>query len=501
MALTREIFRPYTDAETFDRIVEYRTVPEMWAKCLTEFADRPAIEDDGKSYTFAQLEKDAAAVRAALKGLGLQKGDRVGLYAPNSYDFVKSYLGIVTGGFVCVALPPHLDEMTVFGCTMKYALKAVLVHPALQEKTEFAKTHGSRAAFLSTVLPEAEAPMAEDLTENDPCVMLFTGGTTGKSKGALLSHGNVLQGTVNGCYGYKEVFSQRYMLVLPLTHVFGLVRNLMTALYTGSDLFIVRNNKDMFRDAAMFRPTIMVMVPALAEMCLQLGKKFGRNMLGESMKTIIAGAAVVPPYLVNEYDKLGVLLLPGYGLPESANLVSGNPESLKKPESVGLPFPNQELKVVNGELLLRGKNMMIGYVGEDEASYDEEGWFHTGDLVRFDEEGFLYITGRTKEIIVLPTGENISPAEMETRFNELTSVQDTQVFEDLNERGEHILALEAVPRMTELQGVEDVKAFVTAELQKVNETFPLFMRVSRIEIRDQDFERTPSMKIKRYHKV
>ena len=501
MAVTREVFRPYTDAETFEKIVEYGTVTEMWQACMNAFADRPAVEDGGVSHSFAELDKDASAVRAALYGLGLQKGDRVGLYAPNSYDFVKSYLGIVTGGFVCVALPPHLDEMTVFGCTMKYALKAVLVHPALEAKTEFAKTHGSRAAFLSTALPEAEAPMAEDLTENDPCVMLFTGGTTGRSKGALLSHGAILQGTVNGCYGYKEVFGQRYMLVLPLTHVFGLVRNLMTSLYTGSDIFLVQNNKDMFRDAAMFRPTIMVMVPALAEMCLQLSKKFGRNMLGESMKTIIAGAAVVPPYLVTEYDKLGILLLPGYGLTESANLVSGTPESLKEPESVGLPFPNQELKVVNGELLLKGKNMMLGYVGEDENPYDEDGWFRTGDLVRFDEEGYLYITGRTKEIIVLPTGENISPAEMETRFNELVSVQDTQVFEDLNERGEHILALEALPRMTELQGVEDVKAYVTAELQKVNETFPLFMRVSRIEIRDTDFERTPSMKIKRYHRV
>ncbi|MBP5295444.1 MAG: acyl--CoA ligase, partial [Lachnospiraceae bacterium] len=110
MALTREVFRPYTDPETFDRIREYETVTEMWAKCLADFADRPAIEDDGKSYTFAQLEQDAASVRAALSGLGLQKGDRVGLLSPNSYDFVKSYLGIVTAGYVCVALPPHLDE-------------------------------------------------------------------------------------------------------------------------------------------------------------------------------------------------------------------------------------------------------------------------------------------------------------------------------------------------------------------------------------------------------
>jgi long-chain acyl-CoA synthetase len=333
--------------------------------------------------------------------------------------------------------------------------------------------------------------------------MLFTGGTTGKSKGALLSHGNVLQGTVNGCYGYKEVFAQRYMLVLPLTHVFGLVRNLMTSLYTGSDLFIVRNNKDMFRDAAMFRPTIMVMVPALAEMCLQLGKKFGRNMLGEAMKTIIAGAAVVPPYLVKEYDKLGVLLLPGYGLTESANLVSGNPESIRKPDSVGLPFPNQEIKIVDGELWLKGRNMMEGYVGVEEPGAYEDGWFRTGDLVRLDEEGYLYITGRIKEIIVLPNGENVSPAEVETHFNALPFIQDSQVFESRSALGEPILALEVVLRPTELADLDDEarKAYAVSELEKINRTLPGFMQVSKITVRDTDFARSPAMKILRYKYV
>ena len=151
----------------------------------------------------------------------------------------------------------------------------------------------------------------------------------------------------------------------------------MTSLYTGSTLFICKNNKDMFRDTAVFKPTIMVMVPALAEMALTLSKQFGKNMLGDDMKTIIAGAAAVPPYLVQEYDKLGIKLLPGYGLTESANLVSGNPESLKFPDSVGYPFPNQELKIVDGELWLKGKNMMDGYIGEDEADVYEDGWFKT----------------------------------------------------------------------------------------------------------------------------
>lgn len=498
MTGSREAFRKYTDAETFEKIREMDTIAEMWESVTTEYADAPAIQDGEKIYSFRETEEEVALLRGLLTEKGLKKGDIVGVYAVNSFDFVKAYLASVTLGLMAVIMPPHLDEQTVFGITMKFGMKALLYHPSLAEKTAFAKSHGSKAIFIETTEKGAEkAPICASLTKNDPAVVMFTGGTTGKSKGALLSHGAVMQGTVNGCYGVQNVFGQRYLLILPLTHVFGLIRNLMTSLYTGSVLCICRNNKDMFRDIAVFRPTIMVMVPALAEMALTLSKKFGKNMLGADLKTIIAGAAMVPPYLIREYDKLGINLLAGYGLTESANLVSGNPESLKKPDSVGLPYPNQELKVVDGELWLRGANMMIGYVGEEENAY-EDGWFKTGDLVRFDEDGYLYITGRIKEIIVLPTGENISPAEVENYFNALTCVQDSQVFEDVNPAGQHILALEVVPRMTELSGIEDVPAFVTEELRKVNETLPSFMRVSKMTIRTEDFKRTPSMKIERY---
>ena len=254
----------------------------------------------------------------------------------------------------------------------------------------------------------------------------------------------------------------------------------------------------------MFRTTIMVMVPALAEMALNLSKKFGKNMLGDSLKTIICGAAAVPPYLIREYKNVfGIQLFPGYGLTESANLVSGNPEIMDKPESVGMIYPNMEIKVADGELLLKGRNMMSDYVGEEEEGvYDEDGFFHTGDLVRFDDEGFLYITGRIKEIIVLPTGENISPAEVEVCFLALNLIQDAQVYEDVTESGSHILALEVVPRAPEIAKLKDVDPVkvITDELEKINDTLPTEQRVSRIIVRDSDFERTPSMKIKRYKK-
>ena len=146
---------------------------------------------------------------------------------------------------------------------------------------------------------------------------------------------------------------------------------------------------------------------------------------------------------------------------------------------------------------------MLGYIGEEEEGvYDEDGYFRTGDLVRFDEDGFLYITGRIKEIIVLPTGENISPAELEVRFLELDLIQDAQVYEDVTEEGSHFLALEVVPRAPEIAKLGEVNPVqvITDELEKINNTLPTEQRVSRIIVRDSDFERTPSMKIKRYKK-
>ena len=258
---SKEIFKQYTDPEQFARIVDKDSVSEMWRDSVTAYPDVVAIEDDGKRYTYADIEADVSRLRTIIKSDD-DKSLRVGVYCPNSYDFVRAFLAVTTLGYTAVILPAQLDNMTVFGCTMKYALDAIIYHPSLAENTAITASKRPDVALISSDTQGDTATEMVFPSGDTPCVIMFTGGTTGKSKGALLSNAAVMQGTVNGCYGYRDVFNQRYLLILPLSHVFGLIRNLTTSLYTGSTLFICRNNKDMFRDIAMFRPTILVAVPA-----------------------------------------------------------------------------------------------------------------------------------------------------------------------------------------------------------------------------------------------
>ena len=497
----REAFRKYAAAEVFDRIVSDGNLCRMWSRAVAENPDRAAVVFDGRETTYTQLDGEIAALRGALAEAGCRPGDRVALLCQNSTDFVRAFFAVTTAGCTAAVLPPHLPPEAVFGCCMQFGVRGLVCHEPTREKTALLAAKAPAVPVIGASARGAAGAPAAEVKDTDPCAIMFTGGTTGRSKGAVLSHRAVLQGTENGCYGYGQVFNQRYLLALPLSHVFGLIRNMTTSVFTGSTLFITKNSQDMFRDIAAFRPTILVLVPALAEMALALSRKLGRNLLGESLHSIICGAAEVPQYLVEEYGRRGVTLFPGYGLTESANLVSGNPEPLRKPHSVGLPFPNQELKIVDGELWLKGDNMLDEYIGTEEKAWTEDGWFRTGDLARIDDDGFLYITGRIKEIIVLDNAENVSPAELESRFNELPFIQDSQVFEDVGENGKHILALEVVLRAAETGSLgENPKAAAEEKLWEVNRTLPSAQRVSRIVIRDTDFERSPSMKIIRYKK-
>ncbi len=487
MRNSEDFFEKYTTSECFKAIVNYGTVVNLWNHSVSTYGNNIAIVD-GQNYSYNEVESLVASYRTVLLNAGLVKGDRIGICLPNGIDFAKVVLAASTLGICSLLIPPQLPDAALTGCILKYQLKALVTNRELKEGLINCLVISEKTSC------DIKTKADSSVSEKSQCVIMFTGGTTGKSKGSILSHEAVVLGTRNGCYGLRDFLEERYFLMLPMTHVFGFIRNFMTALMTGSSVWICHNNKDMFKEMIIFKPTVLVLVPALVEMALNLSKQFGKNMFGDSVKYIICGAATVSPYLVKECEKIGISLFPGYGLTESANLVSGNPDSKHFPGSVGYVYPDIDYKVVDGELWLKGPSITEGYYSEPEENSIafEDGWFKTGDLVSFDNENHLYITGRKKEIIVLPTGENISPAQLEALFNELDCIQDCLVSEKDGK-----LILEVVPRKTSIPSDKDLVTYVRDNFAKVNDSLPSEQKISELVIRTTDFARSPSMKILR----
>lgn len=495
MQNTNDIFKKYTDEKTFSKIVDYESVSQMWEHSLNEYGNNIAVVD-GESITYIELEQQVAVLRGELVSKGVKQGDCIGLFAPNSLFFIKAYLAITTMGACAVLLPVHLDETALLGCVKKFGVKALMYDVSLKDKVSILSEKANSVLMIDGQ-NENYAPVTYGFVEKEaPCTIIFTGGTTGRSKGALLSQQAIMRGAKNGCYGIKEVFEQKLFLILPLTHVFGLIRTLLTSLYTGSSLYICRNKQNMFKEIAEYKPTMLIFVPALAEMALKLSKKFGRSMLGSNVKTIICGAATVAPYLAKEYAEMGIDLLPGYGLTESANLVSGNPIPLEDATSVGFIYPGMEYKIVDNELWIKGINVFDKYVGDEEetSAAFENGYFKTGDLVRIGENGMLYITGRKKEIIVLESGENIYPADIENKIYEIDTVQDCLVYEY-----EQQLYVEILPRdeVVKSLGILDLQKHYEEKIQAINKILPSYARINKVVIRNEDFIRSAAMKILR----
>lgn len=491
----RKDFEKYTNKETFSKIIEIETISRLLQFVRENYRDLKAFGlRDGSIKTFNELLDDISRVDSKLKEANVERGEYVSVLAGNNYDFVVASLAIMNYGAVAVLLPAQLSKEAVLGCSKNYGANLILFEESLAESAELLNKKISIDECLKMDVEEGFE--IGEIQKNEPACVVLTGGTTGKSKGVLLTHFNVMSGVTNGCYGLSEPFQQVYYSMMPLTHVFGLIRNMLTSIYTGSLMYFNYEKPAMVKDLQEYQPTIMVIVPALAEMFLNLIKQFGDGILGGKLKTIIAGGASVPPYITLEYAQRGINLCPGYGMTEMANMVSGNPEPTKYPDSVGMLFPGIQGKIVDDELWLKGNNLTPGYIREDEenAKSFEDGWFKTGDLAYFDENNFLYITGRIKELIVLPNGENVSPAFIESKFNKFAIIQDSLVFEKDGK-----LVAEVVLRKSEIlkEKIDDVKEAATKVLEKVNDELESFEKVSEISVRENDFERSPSMKILR----
>lgn len=473
------------------------TVPEFVEWIKGKWGDLPAVSDTAVTYSYREFCSRIARRRFLLNGLGLSSGDKVAIWERTSIDAIEMFLAATSAGYVGILLPTQLPQQAVIGCCARFGVSVLAV------RDEFAsQAAGAPCKVISSKdMADDEAPVAK-VDKDSPAAIFFTGGTTGAPKGAILPHRALMRGSFNGIFAPgSQLGWHRQVAFLPLSHVFGLIRGTMSAFYTGSLWFSAEDMKAAIGKLPVIKPTLLVLVPGLCDILYGLTKMYGVQFLGGQLKTIIAGAANVPPRLISEFDKMGINLLAGYGMTEGANLSTGNADVLTHPTSVGKAYPEQELKIVDDEIWMKGDNVFLGYYGQPEetsACLTEDGWLKTGDLGRIDDDGFVYITGRIKNLIILPNGENVSPESIEEPFYKCPALKDCLVKEDVAD-GNPVISIDILPQPGAFEGKDwsEVEAFFKDLVEKVNATLPSTHRVTKMTVRREDFKRTGSLKVAR----
>lgn len=484
--------------EEFERIPYIPTMGEFVEWMEKEFADMPALSDLANTITYKELGERVARRRAFIESLGLPKGAHVAIFDRNSQDAIELFLAVTSAGYVAMNLPAGLPEPALIGSCMKFDIAALFVREEFMPLT--AKIQGVKVLPAASIADEMAPVTIPD--PDSPAAIFFTGGTTGAPKGAVLSHRAFMRGSYNAIFKPGKVIGvHRYIALLPLSHVFGAIAGLMGCFYTGNLMFTCEDMKATIGKFPAIKPTLLVIVPGICDILAGLCKMYGPQFLGGNLRMIISGAANVPPRLVDIFTKLGVEFCFGYGLTETANLTSANADAITHPTSIGKVYPGQQVRIVDGELQVKGDNVFSGYYkdpGTTAEAFTEDGWFRTGDLMRIDEDGFLYITGRIKNLIILSNGENVSPESLEEPFYADPCVRDAMVKEDdLN--GAAVIAVEILPFMPAFEGkpFEEIEAYMKALVDKVNATLPSTHQIRKVTVRTEDFKRTGSMKVAR----
>lgn len=516
---------------------------------------------------YKTFKNDVVALGTALINLGLSNS-RIAVMGKNSYHWAVSYFAaVIVGTVVPIDKELLIDDITNFInvsdskailCDDKfvnliYENKEKLKNKDLlkinldtEEISESYKSYSSLIKLGNELISNGDKSF--DNIEIDPDemrILLFTSGTTGNAKGVCLSHKNICS-CIMSTYGIVKVRrSDQVLSVLPLHHTYECTLGFLLVLYSGACISYCEGLRYINKNIEEFKPSIFLCVPLLLEKMLkkietsisktlpkyvkentnildnipgpmfQIVKRKVKNTLGGRLRAFIVGAAPLNPDIVNHYKKLGMNALQGYGLTECSPLVAGNNDFYVNPNAVGLPIPNVEYKINNpdengdGEILVKGPNVMLGYYNDEEATNKvlKDGWFYTGDLGRIDDEGWLYITGRCKTVIVTKNGKNIYPEELEHYLNDNPLISESlvvglnyenddetyvnaQIFPNIDAIKEYLKV--SVPQKAE------IKAVIGDIVAEINKKLPNYKHIKSFIIKDKEFEKTTTQKIKRY---
>ena len=477
-------------------VVPNKSLPDILHETTIQYPVNNALSFFGRKMTYQELSGTASRFAAGLQSNGARKGDRVAIMLPNCPQYVIAYYGTLVIGGIVTQINPMLVARELEHILSDSGAETIVVLDAFYETVKAVqpstnlkniivvslqpsglKFDGDRTfeQFLSETVTPAE-PVSID-PDHDVAVLQYTGGTTGRSKGAMLTHRNLVANIYQTKEFYKQIVEkgkERYLTVIPLFHVFGMTACMNGCiLMAGENILLPRFDlEEILQTIKQEKPTIFPGVPTMyvAINAHPKAKDYGVD----SIKVCNSGSAPMPMELMKEFEaKTGAKILEGYGLSEASPVTHCNPAfGVRKPGTVGIAFPSTDCKVVDlatgaeevpvgelGELIVKGPQIMKGYwnMPEETAVALRDGWLYTGDIARIDEEGYISIVDRKKDLIIAG-GYNIYPRDVEEILYEHPSVQEAVVIGVPDEyRGETvkaILVLKANASVTEKEIIE-----------------------------------------------
>ena len=500
--------------------------------------------------TYRQALEDINALGTALISLGY-RGKRIAVSGANGYYWAISYLAVVCGVGVVVPLDKELPENELSQLTKDAEVSLVLCAENMENKFPKIKKYTFEEGIPKLIekgkklLEKGDRSYLDvEIVRDEMSILLFTSGTTGISKGVMLSHGNIVEDLMASPTVLKVNPWDIFFSVLPLHHTYECTCGFLMPLYKGASIAYCQGLKYMQKNLAEVKPTMFLAVPAIFELLdkkiwqsirakgkenqvrslMKLSRaahKMGlktfdkafediRAVFGGNMRMLIVGGAAINPDILQDFRDFGITALQGYGLTECAPMGALSPDLYPKNKSVGRAFPGFDIKIVDkdengtGEICLKGGNVMLGYYKNPEATAEviKDGWYYTGDLGYLDKEGYLYITGRKKNVIITKNGKNVFPEELEYYLSNIPFVASSMVFSIDAKGGEDITIVASVyPDKEALDpdlSKEDITELLWNEVDKINESLPYFKKIKKLVVRDNDFDKNTSNKIKRF---
>ena len=561
------------------KFFQHRDLREMLRWCSEQYADKTAFitklrNKESKEPIYIRTTYSAMFMQMNQLGTALvergMKGMRIGVIGENSYRWVLAYVTAANGVGVTVPLDALLQEEELLSCIERADIRCLFFdkkHEELIRKIAESGNTGITLFVMTNIdkpAPEGEGFLhMDDLLEEgkalldsgrreyldaeiDPKAMsflLFTSGTTQKSKAVMLSHLNLM--SCNWGMNCEELFFEDdvNMMILPLHHIYGF-SGLLTFLSQGLTNCFTDGLKYVAKNMKEYGVSVIMSVPLLLEnmykkinqgiekqgktetvkkalkICaaadkigINLRPKLFRSInesLGGRMRFIINGAAALDPVVQKGLNEFGILTVQGYGLTETAPTIASETYRYLRPGSVGKVMPNVETRIDDpdeegiGELVVRGDNVMLGYYNDPEATaevMEPDGWFHTGDLARIDEDGYVFICGRKKNVIVMKNGKNVFPEEIENQINLLPYIAES-VLVARNKQNDHVLWVKAVADQEYMkeQGktFDDLSAMLDEDMEKINSQLPSYKNIKRWFLSDIPSVKTTTLKTKRH---